>query len=309
MKINKNIFLIILFLAISTSVFVSQSQEATKSRSRLKLYYNNESGIKSLVATLRVKQDKQYIPYAGAEVSFYYIADTGNILIGSKQTDEKGTSVLYIPDDFDYGDEPDGVFMYEAVFDGIVEYKSSSGSTEIKNVKMEISFSQKEEEKLIILSVLEEQGNGSLVPVDGLDVIFYVPRTFTLLKIGESTLTNGKAVTDFPTTLPGDSLGYLIIVAKIEDSDDYGYAETSGSINWGKPLPPMKIVHRGLGDTDAPLWMVYTLIVLLSAVWFHYFYVIFSIYQIKREGNKIDIRPEDLLKDDTTEITKNNTNE
>lgn len=309
MKIYNIIFMIILPLAIFSSAFESQSQEVSKSRSSLRLYHNNESGEKSLVATLRVKQGKRYIPGAGMEVNFYYVADTTNLLMGTTRTDEKGKTVLYIPEDFDYGDKTAGIFIYEAFFDGTEEYKSSSGSSEIKNVQMEISYSQKEEEKLIILIVSEVQENGGLLPVDGQDVMFYVPRTFTLLKIGEGTLADGKAITDFPTTLPGDSLGYLTIVAKIEDSDDYGYAETSASINWGKPLPPMKTVHRGLGDTNAPLWMVYTLIVLLSTVWFHYLYAIFTIYQIKREGNKIDINPDDLLKAGTTDMTKNNTSE
>jgi len=309
MKINKNISLIILPLVILSSAFVIQSQEVAKSRSSLKIYYNNESGVKSLVATLKVKQGKQYIPFAGIDVNFYFVADTSNILIGTNQTDETGKSVLYIPDDFEYGDQPIGIYAYEAVFNGTGKYKASSASTQIKNVQMEVSFSQKEEEKLIILNVSEVQGIGDLLPVNGVDVMFYVPRTFTLLKVGEGTLTDGKAVIDFPITLPGDSLGYLTIVAKIEDNDDYGYAETSGSINWGKPLPPMKIAPRGLGDTNAPLWMVYTLIVLLSTVWFHYLYAIFTIYRIKREGNKTDIKAEDLINTSTGEITKNNIHE
>ena len=50
------------------------------------------------------------------------------------------------------------------------------------------------------------------------------------------------------------------------------------------PSQPNVVVEkrRGLGDTDAPLWMVYTLIVLLSVVWFHYLYVFFIMYKINR---------------------------
>ena len=46
----------------------------------------------------------------------------------------------------------------------------------------------------------------------------------------------------------------------------------------------MKIVKRGLGDTDAPLWMVYTLITLLSLVWFHYMYIIITVFRIRWLG-------------------------
>ena len=59
-----------------------------------------------------------------------------------------------------------------------------------------------------------------------------------------------------------------------------------GKINWGRPIQRVVEKKRGLGDTDAPLWMVYTLIILLSAVWFHYFFVIYQIVRIKSEGKK-----------------------
>jgi hypothetical protein len=53
--------------------------------------------------------------------------------------------------------------------------------------------------------------------------------------------------------------------------------------DWGLARPPVIVKkRRGLGDTDAPLWMVYTLIVLLSIVWFHYLYVFYVMIKIKK---------------------------
>jgi hypothetical protein len=121
--------------------------------------------------------------------------------------------------------------------------------------------------------------------LDDVKVNFYVPGSFSLLKIGERSFSDGEASVAFPVTLPGDSIGNLTVLAKIEQNEEYGIVEASGRIDWGAPRsyePPEK--RRGLGDTDAPLWMVYTLLVLLSAVWFHYLYVFFVIYLIKRKG-------------------------
>ena len=92
---------------------------------------------------------------------------------------------------------------------------------------------------------------------------------------------------EFPVNMPGDTLGVLTIVAKIEDSDTYGNVTAQGDINWAQVVPLAKLPHRGLGDTDAPLWMVYTLIILLSAVWFHYLYVIYLIVKIKLAKSSI----------------------
>ena len=147
-----------------------------------------------------------------------------------------------------------------------------------------MSFFQKEQEKMVELKAFEPGKDNQWVPVENLDIQFYVPRTFSLLKVGKATITNGAASLEFPTTIPGNTLGYLTLMAKVEENEIYGNVEVSGTINWGKPLPPMKIIRRGLGDTDAPLWMVYTLIVLLSMVWFHYMYVIYMVFRIRYLG-------------------------
>ena len=151
---------------------------------------------------------------------------------------------------------------------------------------MELTFSRKDTSKQVICKVWEKGKDGNQVPVNDLKIQFYVPRTFSLLKVGEGTLSDGSATIDFPVTLPGDSLGGLTVVAKIEDNETYGNIEASGKINWGKPLLLEKPVKRGLGDTNAPLWMVYTLIVLLSLVWFHYMYVVFTVFRIRYLGKK-----------------------
>ena len=111
---------------------------------------------------------------------------------------------------------------------------------------------------------------------------------FSMLKVGEVELLDGEGMIEFPTTLPGDSIGNLQIIARIEESNDFGTVEVSSVKDWGKARPPIIIEkRRGLGDTDAPIWMVYTLIVLMSAVWFHYCYLLFILYSIKRKGKTV----------------------
>ena len=137
---------------------------------------------------------------------------------------------------------------------------------------------------MISLKAFETGKDNQWIPVENLEIQFYVPRTFSLLKVGQASITSGIVNMAFPTSIPGNQLGYLTIVAKVEENNIYGNVEASGTINWGKPLPPLKIIKRGLGDTNAPLWMVYTLIVLLSLVWFHYMYVIFTVFRIRHLG-------------------------
>ena len=137
---------------------------------------------------------------------------------------------------------------------------------------------------MVNLKALEPGPGNQWIPAENLDVVFYVPRTFSLLKVGQASIVNGQTSLEFPTSIPGNHLGYLTLTAKVEENEIYGNVEVSGTINWGKPLPPVNTIKRGLGDTNAPLWMVYTLIVLLSLVWFHYMYVIFTVLRIRHLG-------------------------
>ena len=152
---------------------------------------------------------------------------------------------------------------------------------------MEVSFLQIDTIKYIEIRASKPGNDNGNIPLEEIEVLFYVKGTFSLLKIGEKeTDSSGKATIEFPIDIPGDTAGVLTIVTKIEENDDYGTVTAKGEINWGKPIQPADEKKRGLGDTDAPLWMVYTLIILLSAVWFHYLYVIYQIVMIRLEGKK-----------------------
>ncbi len=151
---------------------------------------------------------------------------------------------------------------------------------------MDISFTSIDSVNTIIITASEVSENNELIPIEEVDVYVYVPRLFSNLMIGEGWLEGGSCQVEFPMDLPGnDTLGNITIITKIEDSDIYGNVEQISSVKWGKPLPPAVIVKkRGLGDTDAPLWMVYTLLILMSTVWVHYFLVILSIIKLKKNG-------------------------
>ncbi|MCX6280549.1 MAG: polysulfide reductase NrfD [Bacteroidetes bacterium] len=271
--------LILLFL---TSALVCRAEDPV--HSRLKLEFLNKSGTHLLTAKLTSKKDDQTIPLEGMQVSFFIQGVKDKTLLGKGSTDEAGKATFTLPDKLDVPRNKDGKYLYSASFEGNKEYQSSESSAEIRDVFMKLTFSQKDSAKLINLFAVEINEKGDSVPIEGSTAIFYVPRTFSYLKIGEQPVKGGHADIDFPVTLPGDSVGNLPIIAKFEDNDNYGNSEVSATMAWGKPLPPMVIIKRGLGDTNAPLWMVYTLIVLLSLVWFHFTYAIFTIFRIRHLG-------------------------
>ena len=276
--------IVILLMLVASSG--AMAQDDTQVQTVLKLEYFHVDSLQSLTGTLLSRQEGRYQPLEGMEINFKLMQGGTEKSIGSALTNEKGKVAMAIPEEVLATGGDKGLYTFSASFMGKDNYGKSSGATTMKPLKMEMSFFQKEQEKMADLKAFEQDKDGKWVPVEGLEVQFYVPRTFSLLKVGKGKISGGAASLEFPTHIPGNALGYLTLMAKVEDNEVYGNVEVSGTINWGKPLPPVKVIKRGLGDTDAPLWMVYTLIVLLSLVWFHYMYVIYTVFRIRHLGKQ-----------------------
>ena len=83
-------------------------------------------------------------------------------------------------------------------------------------------------------------------------------------------------------------MGNIIIVAKIEENDLYGNVEGQSSITWGIPKQYYlaEMPTRELWTPIAPLWMIVTLITMLTGVWAHYFYAIIQLVLIRRSSRQ-----------------------
>ena len=243
-----------------------------------------------LVATAKARlgEDRKIIPVEGLEISFYYMSDTAEQLLGTSATNSEGKATFGLDKALSLVPDEDGEISFSAQFDGNDELRKASTEVSYIPVFLELSFTLIDSVKTVMAKAYKQGEEGILWLDEDVDVNFYVPGSFSLLKIGQRSFSEGEASVPFPVTLPGDSTGNLTVLAKIERNEEYGIVETSGMIDWAAPrMYDLPAKRRGLGDTDAPLWMVYTLIVLLSAVWFHYMYVFFVIYVIKRKGETV----------------------
>jgi len=277
----------IAILVTNTCLFFIQApaQDNKPVKSRMSLEYYKISGDRILKVAMKAKEGRQYVFLTGISIDAKILADTLSIDVGTANTNKDGVASFLVSDELFDQYNNDGLISFESSFSGSEKYKPSSDELVIKDLNLNLTFAQEDEKNIILTAFNEIEDERSPVSED-IEISFYVPRTFTLFQIGSKTLENGKAVIPFPVDLPGDTLGNMEVIAKIEEHDLYGNVEIAGSINWGLPQEKVVSEERGLGDTNAPLWMVYTLIVLLSIVWFHYLWVIRSIYLIKRESKK-----------------------
>jgi hypothetical protein len=110
-------------------------------------------------------------------------------------------------------------------------------------------------------------GEEDTEPVKDVLVQFYTGLDELRLIAGINTDEEGKAIVKFPIDLPGDTIGKITIIAKIEEHANYGNVEAMASANWGLPNTNLLFSdHRALWTQIAPTWMIITLTVLLTGV-------------------------------------------
>ena len=271
----------------SHALYASQDESKRTTDFNFTCTQNNREYI--LKTKLSFWNGERDIPIGGAAITYYNLVGEESGQLAVVRTDMEGVAVHKIEKGSDRLVSANHIYTFRALFKGNHQYEMAEEMRDVKPVDMYLEFVEIDSVKTIVARATEMDDEGELIPLEDLDVYIYATRSFSLLPVGEEWFMGGMASVGFPTTLPGDSAGNLTIIARIEDHELYGNVEAVGVKDWGLARPPVVVERRrGLGDTDAPLWMVYTLIVLLSIVWFHYLYVFYTMYRIKKLRQEVN---------------------
>jgi hypothetical protein len=245
---------------------------------------------RALITTLTMDGEEDEIPAQDIYVSYYTVADTGEILIDRVLSDEKGIAKLIIPEGVYIHKDEEGYMQLLARVEEDETYFGTEEELAIKDVVIDFSFALIDSVKTIVFSGSIIGNNGEEMPLADDDLYFYVPRMFSDLKIAEGWFEEeGTGEIEFPNDIIGDTLGNIQIVARIEDHSDYGWVERSHDINWAIPKHQIlaECPSRELWTPVAPLWMIITLIIMLAGVWGHYIYAMYELYRIKKSAKKL----------------------
>jgi hypothetical protein len=206
------------------------------------------------------------------------------MMLGEVFSNENGLAELNMPDgSFDFPKDEDGYMHFIARFIGNDLFFEAEEELMVKDVVISISFEEEDEERLVYFEgiILGEED----LPLPDDDLYFYVPRMFSDMKIADGWFEeDGTGFIEFPQGIIGDSVGNIMVIARLEEHYDYGNVEVFAEINWATPkeLISAEGPSRELWTPIAPLWMIITLIILLTGVWAHYIYAIIQLVKIKR---------------------------
>ncbi|MFN8257195.1 MAG: hypothetical protein U0W24_15985 [Bacteroidales bacterium] len=296
---NKNLYMhnrarVILQCAFLLFLFagqlIAQTDSIEKKQPKMKFgYIKNNDGSKTLICEMNVRIEKERFKIKDLPINFSFSGADSTINLGTVKTDNKGIAVFKIGSNQNLTPDKEGFYIFKAVFDGSSAFESAEEELKVKDINISLSFTE-DSIKYININAFELI-NGEETPVEGPTVNLYVQRSLGLLKIKNQTLTSGTAQFEFPSDLPGDSVGNLTLIVKIEEDENFGTVEKSEVKKWGIPfLVEAKKKARELWSPDAPLWMSVTLLILIFAVVIHYLIIFYKLYAINKEGKELNVK-------------------
>lgn len=159
---------------------------------------------------------------------------------------------------------------------------------EVKTAQIQLHFSEESSKKYITAKVNELINDSIGKAIGELDLYFYVQRTFSLLPIGDyfnTTDENGEVTVEFPSDMPGDSVGNVTIIIKLLDAESYADSEVKKTVTWGIPTSFNSKEHRRTlwaAGANAPISLLLLVNILIAAVWGVIFFIIFKLYKISK---------------------------
>lgn len=276
----------------------SDSTEAEKPDMSLEFRYtevNNKTKI--LEAVAKAKLDGAWKSLEGIPVHFYRDAEDEANLLGNVTTDGNGLARFMLSD----GAEKTAVYTFVAVTDGSEQFDPVSEEITVSESSFEMSLSEEDSVRQVHISFQGLDAEGNEVPVGEVEVQLYIKRLFGLLPLTEDPETtdeNGEVTADFSTVISGDSAGYLIVVAKIEDHETYGNLEFQRKVKWGSPLivdPNLNARQLWSSRANAPIYLIMIVNTMLIGIWGVIGYIIYQAFKISKIG-RADSRSRKLEK-------------
>ncbi|MEI7897638.1 MAG: hypothetical protein WCJ26_11430 [bacterium] len=276
------------FLPLRSYAGDKADSSAAPAESRVVLNYLCSTDSVTLTAILSIKRGETTLALEYAVVEF--TASNGAIckLLGKAKTTQEGIAVLKYATSLLPADK-EGIVSYSAKFAGTGKFPAAEASLNAKPAKIKLFFSIEDSLRMLKVTATQKNEKGEEVAIPKETVLIYIPRLFSLLKIGEIALDEtGTGTMEFPKEIVGDTLGNLVVIAKIEEHDKFGFVQGSNVINWGvhKQYYKAEVPSRELWTPIAPLWMIITLLIMLAGVWAHYMYAVYELVMIKRLSKK-----------------------
>jgi hypothetical protein len=291
MKIIKNsipaaFVLVSGFVAAQNKVVFCSSQPEVKVPSSMQLAIVKKAD-GSRIVTVMVKaknKDGKWMPAKNAHLNLYSPAASGVLLIKKELSDGKGKAEVLLPGGL--STDTGRAYVITAKIENDGQYEDAEESIRFKDVNLSLQVNPTDTGRMASATVTIKDASGKDVPVKDYPVHFYVKRLFGLMPALEANTSNtddnGLATFAYPKDIPGDTAKNMMIVARVEDNDQYGIVEAAAPSRWGTPLIIDKNPFpRALWEPKAPPSLIITLSVIFGGIWSIYLFMFLQLRKIK----------------------------
>jgi hypothetical protein len=266
----------------------SQELDASNYKMRLSLSTFKQNDNSRMLEVSFIGQNKEdrkdKLPVFDAEIKFY----NEDNLLGTAKTSKEGIAQFTIPEGQNYITDEDGFINLIAKFEGSDGLDEEDDDIQIKDLFLELNLKEIDSVKTVLVRAFTKDSTGVETPLEGVNVIISIGGMLSKMKLEEVIIEDGEFEYVFPTDLPGDVNGEIIVYSTIQDNDDFGNVVKNESVNWGVFKNNNLIEHNQLWSEAGPLWMYIVLTILLLGVWANYLYTVIYLFKIKKEGKEID---------------------
>jgi hypothetical protein len=253
-------------------------------------YFITNNQVPYLLVKVKTKVNGRFQNVGNIGLKLFLDKDSTGTLIGQVVTNEKGEATTFIPPSVKKEWATSVKHTFLATFDGNKKYESAKADLTVGKALVLISVTN---DRKITASVLEMKDK-VWVPVKGVELKIAVRRLGGDLPVNETptftTDSTGQASADFKRdSIPGDSKGNIILVAKIEDNDQYGNLSIEKKVPWGTKFQYVSVFNkRTLFATrdKAPIWLQLIAYSIIVAVWGILITLVFNIFKIRKLGQE-----------------------
>lgn len=289
--INKVVALSLVLTGLAAATY---AQEKEKPKLLVSLSYQvTNNTIPTIKVTTKTKADGKVQTVSGMEVKLYLDKDsTGKGLgfIGKVVTNEKGVASTTINPSLApvWKVNPNHTFI--AITDKTKQFDETNNELSITKARITVDTA---EDKNVVATVEEFKG-GAWVPVKGVELKLGIARTDADLPISDkdsyTTDSLGKAKGEFKRdSLPGDLKGNIVLVARVDDNDQYGNLRVEKSVKWGRAFA----VESNFGERalwaphlKTPFWLLFMAYSIVFTVWGVLIYLVILMFKIKKLGRQ-----------------------
>lgn len=291
--------LLICFLTFTPKLFAQDKPELMLNLN----HYTENNSVQYLKVQAQLKANNKLQPMNGVEVQLYLDSVSNSNFIAKLKTDEKGSAQTIIPIALKNTWDALPTHSFIAIAKTNPKDEAATTELEIAKAKIEIDTLNADGTRSVTAKVFSFN-NGEWIPAKGVEVKIGAERLGGSLKIGDdesyTTDSLGQVAGEFKLdSLPSiDTKGDIVLVAKVEDNDQFGNLMVEKTVPWGKYYKHVSTFgQRSLfaARFKSPLWLSFMAYSIVGAVWGVIVYLIIQIFRIKRLGNEKEIPEEKAI--------------